>query len=51
MAVRDIDHPSGQPLLIIALVIVAIVIAAVASLYLVQMPGTISSMLTSLMPF
>ena len=53
MAVRKIpDTGAGRPpRLMIALVIAAMLLIGVASLYMVQMPGSLSSMLTSMFTF
>ena len=51
VALREIERNVGPPRLIIALVVVALMIVGVASLYMVQMPGSLSSMLASMSPF
>ena len=51
MAFREIERTAGPPRLTIVLVVVALMIVGVASLYMVQMPGSLSSMLASMSPF
>jgi hypothetical protein len=45
---REIERPAGPRRLMIALVVVALLFVGVASLYMVRMPGSLSSMLASI---
>jgi hypothetical protein len=49
VALRQIERPSSR--LTIALVVAALLIVGMASLYMVQMPGAFSTMLVSMWPF
>jgi hypothetical protein len=53
MATRhgQIPSPAHPPRLRIALVIVALLIAALASIYMIQMPGSFASRLASMFAF
>ena len=47
VALREIERTVGPPRLIVALVVVALMIVGVASLYMVRMPGSFSMLTMS----
>lgn len=51
VALRQIESPPSPPRLTIALVVAALLIVGMASLYMVQMPGAFSTTLVSMWPF
>jgi hypothetical protein len=48
VSIRESERSTGPRRLTIALVVVALLFVAVVSVYMVQMPGSLSSMLASM---